>query len=163
MQAVIFCGIPATGKSAFYHQHFSRTHLRINLDMLRNRRREDTLIRTCIDLQMRFVSDNTNITRAVREWFLAPLRAANYDLVGYQFLSSPQNALERNAQRSPVERVPDSAIWGKHTQLEPLGWDEGFAELYTVRIVNGASSPRNRKAPNMNFVFDVNALSFYDL
>jgi len=33
--AVIFTGIQASGKSTFYKEQFSRTHIRINLDMLR--------------------------------------------------------------------------------------------------------------------------------
>lgn len=42
MEAVILCGIQASGKSAFYSERFFHTHVRINLDMLRTRRREST-------------------------------------------------------------------------------------------------------------------------
>jgi predicted kinase len=40
MEAVIFVGIQASGKSTFYCQRFFATHMRISLDMLRTRRRE---------------------------------------------------------------------------------------------------------------------------
>jgi hypothetical protein len=34
MEAVILTGIQAAGKSTFYQERFSGTHVRINLDML---------------------------------------------------------------------------------------------------------------------------------
>jgi hypothetical protein len=37
MQAIIFTGIQATGKTSFYAQHFLKTHIRISLDMLHTR------------------------------------------------------------------------------------------------------------------------------
>jgi predicted kinase len=40
MQAIIFMGIQACGKSTFYHHKFALTHVRINLDMLKTRHRE---------------------------------------------------------------------------------------------------------------------------
>ena len=40
MEAIIFIGIQATGKSAFYQQRFADTHIRLNLDMLKTRRRK---------------------------------------------------------------------------------------------------------------------------
>ena len=40
MEAVIFVGLQASGKSTFYRERFSRTHVRINLDMLKTRHRE---------------------------------------------------------------------------------------------------------------------------
>ena len=49
MQAVIFVGIQAAGKSTFYQRRFFRTHVRVNLDMLHTRHRERLLIQTCLD------------------------------------------------------------------------------------------------------------------
>jgi len=39
MEAIIFIGIQATGKSTFYKDNFFKTHIRINLDMLKTRKR----------------------------------------------------------------------------------------------------------------------------
>ena len=35
MEAVLFVGLQASGKSTFYRERFFRTHVRINLDMLK--------------------------------------------------------------------------------------------------------------------------------
>jgi predicted kinase len=51
MEIVILMGIPASGKSTFYQQRFSTTHLRINLDMLRTRRRECSLFDWCLAMR----------------------------------------------------------------------------------------------------------------
>jgi len=49
MQAIIFTGIQAAGKTSFYLERFFRTHVRINLDMLRTRHREWLLLNACIE------------------------------------------------------------------------------------------------------------------
>ncbi len=67
MEAILFIGIPATGKSTFYKCYFADTHVRINLDMLKTRRREDILLQAGLKAKQRFVVDNTNPTRANRK------------------------------------------------------------------------------------------------
>ncbi len=57
MQAIIFIGIQASGKSSFYKEQFFKTHIRINLDMLRTRHREDILLRACLEAKQPFVVD----------------------------------------------------------------------------------------------------------
>lgn len=37
MEAIIFIGIQASGKSTFYHKQFMNTHMRIRLDLLNTR------------------------------------------------------------------------------------------------------------------------------
>ena len=49
MELVVFIGIQATGKSSFYLDRFFRTHVRVNLDMLKTRNREQILVRACIE------------------------------------------------------------------------------------------------------------------
>ena len=39
MEAVVFTGIQASGKSTFYRERFFHTHLRISLDLLKTRGR----------------------------------------------------------------------------------------------------------------------------
>ena len=45
MEMVLFVDIQASGKSSFYLERFFRTHVRINLDMLKTLHREDLLVR----------------------------------------------------------------------------------------------------------------------
>src|SRR4051794_23667880 len=72
MEAVLFVGLQASGKSTFYRERFFTTHLRINLDMLRTRHREKRLLEVCLETQLRFVVDNTNPTRADRRRYIEP-------------------------------------------------------------------------------------------
>ena len=60
MEAILFIGIPAVGKSTFYQERFFTTHVRINLDMLKTRAREFLLIHACLAGKQPFVVDNTN-------------------------------------------------------------------------------------------------------
>ena len=133
MQAVVFCGVQASGKSAFYVERFFRTHVRINLDMLRTRRRERVLLQACLEAGQRFVVDNTNPTASDRRRYVEPARAAGFELVAYWFDCSPEEAIARNKGRPRGERVPAVAIRATHKRLEPPAREEGFDAVYRVR------------------------------
>ncbi len=135
MQAVIFIGIQATGKTTFYCQHLINTHLRISLDLLRTRRREREFLETCLRTHQRFVVDNTNPTVEDRKRYIEPARAAGYEVVGYYFDSEIQAALARNAQREKGAKIPVPGLWAAHAKLQIPSPEEGFDKLYYVRIV----------------------------
>jgi predicted kinase len=137
VEAHIFCGVQATGKSSFFRERFFDTHVRINLDMLRTRHREETLLAACLAAKQPFVVDNTNPTRADRARYIVPARAAGMRVIGWYFASSIAEALARNAARSGAQRIPDAGIRGTHARLELPRWDEGFDELHYVCIVDG--------------------------
>ena len=137
MEAVIFCGIQGTGKSTFFKEHFFRTHVRISLDLLRTRHRENLFLTACLESGQRFVVDNTNPTRAERAVYVQAARKKNFAVIAYYFSSRVEDALARNALRSGKERVPDHAIKGTLAKLERPSPDEGFDVLYHVAIVDG--------------------------
>ena len=66
MEAVLFIGIPGSGKSSFFKERFFSTHVRISLDLLRTRHREELLLEACLGTEQRFVIDNTNPTTSER-------------------------------------------------------------------------------------------------
>jgi predicted kinase len=139
MEVVVFIGIQATGKSAFYQQRFADTHIRLNLDMLKTRRREQILLKACLEARQPFVIDNTNITREARAGYIRQAKAARFSVIGYYFKSALQSAVERNNQRSGKARIPVRGIVATHRKLELPSYDEGFDQLFYVEIGdNGA-------------------------
>lgn len=134
MEAILLCGIQATGKSTFCKQRLFNSHVRINLDMLRTRHREAILLRACIAAGQPFVVDNTSPTRADRQPYITAARAAGFRVVGYYFESRIGDALARNDARAAAEQVPGRGIHGTHARLELPRRDEGFDELHYVRI-----------------------------
>ncbi len=134
MEAVIFVGIPASGKSTFYRARFAATHVRLNLDTLKSRQREQSLLAAAVSEGQSFVVDNTNTTRAGRARYIGPARAAGYRIIGYYFEARLSDCLARNRGRPPAEVVPDKGIVAMYYRLQPPAWDEGFDELYTVTI-----------------------------
>lgn len=135
MQLVLFCGIQATGKSTFYQQRFFHSHVRLSLDLLRTRHREQRLLRVCLETQMRCVIDNTNPTRAERATYILPAKEAGFEVVGYFFQSITAEALVRNRQRPAERQIPDKGIRGTRNRLEVPTRAEGFDKLYFVRAV----------------------------
>lgn len=134
MEAVIFAGIQASGKSSFYRERFFDTHLRINLDMLKTRHREDLLLRACIDAKQPFVVDHTNPSVVERARYIEAARAGGFRVVGYYFHSSVKEALARNARRTGKTRIPEKGIFGTYKRLQVPILEEGFSLLYHVHI-----------------------------
>jgi predicted kinase len=134
MEIVVFIGIQATGKSTFYQQRFSNTHLRINLDMLKTRRRERILTRACLEAKQPFVIDNTNVTRGARAEYISQAKAAGFRVTGYYFQSALQAALDRNSRRGGKARIPEKGMIAMHRKLELPSYDEGFDRLFYVEI-----------------------------
>jgi predicted kinase len=132
VEAVIFVGLQASGKSSFFKERFFSTHVRISLDLLRTRNRERRLLAACLETQQPFVIDNTNPTREERAKYIDVAKTAKYSVVGYYFRSKAEECLARNQQRS--ERVPDVGILSTARKLELPTLEEGFDTLRYVRL-----------------------------
>lgn len=134
MEAVLFIGIPGSGKSTFYNEKFFNSHVRINLDMLRTRHREMVLLEACIRAKQSFVVDNTNITLAERARFIPLARQAGFRVVGYYFQTNLEAALQRNQLRGGNAAIPPKGVVARYRQLELPDFSEGFDELFYVQI-----------------------------
>jgi len=130
-------GLPASGKSTFYERRFSRTHLRINLDMLRTRNRESEIMAACLRTSQSLVIDNTNITRAERARYIDAAKQCRFRVEGYFLHESVDACLLRNEQRADGDRVPRVAILAKKKSLEFPAMQEGFDALSYVRPESG--------------------------
>jgi predicted kinase len=135
MEAVIFIGIQGSGKSSFFRERFFDTHVRINLDMLRTRRREELLVAACLEAGQPFVIDNTSTLPSDRARYVERARAAGFRTVAYFFESSLREAMQRNNLRTGKQKVPAPAVVAAYKRLVPPSADEGFDEIYTVKVV----------------------------
>lgn len=134
MKGVIFIGLQASGKSSFYLQEFYKTHVRINLDMLKTRARESALLEACLNTKQPVVIDNTNVTEADRERYLRKFREHRFSIDGYYFSSSIKECLVRNSSREGKDCIPDIAIKGTYNKLQLPKYAEGFDNLYFIRL-----------------------------
>lgn len=134
MEAVLFIGIQAVGKSTFYKERFFATHMRINLDILKTRQRELLLLQACIAARQPFVVDNTNTLKRDRARYIEAAKPAGFRMVGYYFQSSLKDALQRNGQRSGKANIPAKGVLRMYQRLEIPAYSEGFDQLYYVMI-----------------------------
>lgn len=123
-------------KNNFFKEKFFKTHIRISLDQLNTRNKEQKFIDTCLATQQRYVVDNTNPTKEDREKYISEAKAKKFKIVGYYFQSKINEALHRNSQRLGKENIPEVGIKGTFSKLEIPTIDEGFDELYFVEIEN---------------------------
>lgn len=136
MQLVIFIGIQASGKSTFYKSNFFNTHVRLSMDLLNTRNKENQFLETCLRTHSRFVVDNTNPTIDDRKRYIDLAKANKYEVVGYYFSSAIKEALRRNSLRIGKEKIPDAGILSCYSKLEMPSADEGFDKLYFVRAID---------------------------
>ena len=132
MELVVFCGIPGSGKTTFYRERLMATHVRVGLDLMKTREREDVLLHACLAAQQPLVVDNTSPTSPQRARYARLARAAGFRAVLYYFDVPPDVAVARNAARAGAARVPDVAIYGTRKKLQPPAADEGFDAVFRV-------------------------------
>jgi predicted kinase len=127
-------GIPASGKSFFYKEKFFNSHVRISMDLLKTRKREDQFLKLCLDTNSRFVVDNTNPTLEERAKYIKLAKDKKYRVIGYFFATTVSAALERNKQRSGKNRIPDVGVVSCYKKLVLPLFAEGFDELFYVQL-----------------------------
>jgi len=135
MQIIIFIGIQASGKTSFYQDRFFNTHVRISLDLLKTRHREQEFLDACFRTGQRFVVDNTNPTIEDRKRYIEPAKVAAFEIVGYYFESKIKTAVERNDKREGKQRIPVKGVLNTYHNLQIPSYDEGFDKLFFVRIL----------------------------
>ena len=133
MELIVFCGIQASGKSTFFKERFFDTHVRLSLDLLNTRQREDALLHACLAAQQKAVIDNTNPLARQRQRYCSIAKASGFRAVLYHFDVEIEQALLRNAGRGEARRVPEIALRGTSKKFERPTLDEGFDEIFLVR------------------------------
>ncbi|MDQ1162971.1 putative kinase [Chryseobacterium sp. SORGH_AS 447] len=134
MEMIIFTGIPASGKSSFYKELFFNSHLRISMDLLNTRNKENKLMQYGFETQSRMVIDNTNVTRESRKKYIESAKQNQYQIIGYFFESPVQDCLERNKNRK--DSINEIGIKAKYKELEKPDYTEGFDKIFSVKIIN---------------------------
>jgi predicted kinase len=142
VECVILVGLPGAGKTTFYQQRLSKTHLHISKDLFpssaRNKQtRQDAALRAALSSGRSAVVDNTNVSAAERHAIIAIAHALGARVVGIYIVASTREAVGRNERRGGRERVPKVAIFTKAKHLEPPQMAEGFDELRAYRVTEG--------------------------
>src|SRR5437762_9095948 len=96
MELILLIGIQGSGKTTFFQQRFSGTHVRISLDVLRTRERERSLLAQSLAARQPVVIDNTNILAAERAGYVAMAHNAGFRTVGYFFKTELRAAIARS-------------------------------------------------------------------
>ncbi|MDM5175996.1 AAA family ATPase [Massilia sp. DJPM01] len=136
MEAIIFVGLQASGKSTFYKNNYFNTHLRISNDLLKTKYREKKLVEICLETSMPFVVDNTNPTREVRAKYIDVLKGSKFRIICVYFRIDLERSLAWNRGRSGAALIPDVGIFDTHKRIELPTMGEGFDEIHYVDIID---------------------------
>ena len=132
---IIMMGIQGSGKSTFCAKNFPE-YTRINLDTLRTRKKENDALWLAINRKENVIIDNTNPTVSDRKKYIEAGKASQYNIIGYFMQSRLQECIERNDARQGKEKIPAIAIACTSNKLEMPSYEEGFDELYFVKITD---------------------------
>ena len=70
-------------------------------------------------------------------------KASQYKIIGCFMQSVLQDCIERNNSRTGKEIIPAIAIANTSSKLEMPGFEEGFDELYFVKITDAGFNVSN--------------------
>ena len=128
-QAVIFIGLPGSGKTTYFLDHFAATHAHVSRDVQQTAERETALFRECLRANRSLVLDDTNATRAIRGPYIREAKAAGFTVVCYFFDVPVRTAIGRNNHRKDKKPIPVPAILRAAKRLEPPSLEEGLDEI----------------------------------
>ncbi|OTG85124.1 AAA family ATPase [Acinetobacter sp. ANC 4648] len=135
MQLIIFTGAQASGKSTFYQHYFYHSHLRINLDMLKTRHRENTIFEAGLVSKTKMVIGNTNPTAENRARYIQRAKDAGFEVISYYFETDLKGTLLRNNQRTGKANIPEIGVRATYKKLEQPRLTEGFDQTFQVSII----------------------------
>ena len=138
-ELVIFVGLQASGKSAFFRERFAATHELVSKDLFRNKnpnRRQAQLIEAALRTGSSVVVDNTNPSVEDRRPLIELGRELGAKIVGYYFESTVRQSVGRNRRREGKAQVPDVAIFATAKRLATPTYPEGFDELFRARMTD---------------------------
>ena len=140
-ECAIFVGLPASGKTTFYQQNFTATHVHVSKDLwprgANKATRQQRELEAALSAGRSVVVDNTSPSPTDRAPIIAAARRHGARVVGYYFASGTREAVARNRGRTGSARVPDVAIFTAAKRMSPPAYSEGFDELYRVTITPG--------------------------
>lgn len=143
-EAVIFVGLPGSGKTTYFENHFAATHTHISRDVQRTPQLEAALFRDCLNRGKSFVLDNTNTTRATRAPYIQQAKAGGFRLRACFFDTPVRTAIGRNNHRTDKKPIPVPAILRAAKHLEPPLLEEGFDEVQIISETSKSSRERER-------------------
>lgn len=89
----------------------------------------------CLQTGQKFVVDNTNPTIKERQKYIDAAKGFNFRITAYYFDTDVYEAIERNSKRDGKEAISIVGIRATKKKLQPPNPDEGYDEIFTIRIV----------------------------
>jgi len=135
-ELVIFVGLPGSGKSTYYQEHYAATHVHVSKDLMPSARdreqRQRMQIEQALAAGKSVVVDNTNPTIEGRATLIEIGKRHGARLVACWFDVDVRVCIMRNRSREGRARVPEVAIFTTRKKLVAPSVEEGFDEVRVI-------------------------------
>jgi predicted kinase len=151
-ECVILVGLPGAGKTTFYRQRLSGTHVHISKDTFPHsardkQSRQDAAMAGALARGRSVAVDNTNVSAAGRASAIGLAKLHGARIIGVYIVASTREAVGRNERRDGREKVPKVAIFTTAKRLEPPRLSEGFDELHAYRVAGDGTFEETALTP----------------
>lgn len=131
-QMIMTVGIPACGKSTYIKKHFYDTHMRVNLDMIKQGHKEHTILTSIMSTGINVVIDRTCLTANIRKQFINLALIYEYSIDVYDFEYDIEECIKRDKTRE--RKVTSHVIIMLAGQYEKPKLSEGITSITTVKF-----------------------------
>lgn len=137
---VLMVGLPGCGKTSYVLKHMRNTHVRLNLDTIKNRDKLRVLFFACLAARVNIVIDSTNMSKEERANYIPFANSCGYT-ISVVYVDTPvEICKKRSTERVANERrnpIPDKAFNGMMSRFQmPDPEAENFDFLYVEKVEN---------------------------
>lgn len=156
LHCIIFCGLPASGKSSFYRNHLaSHGYVHINCDTLKSLSKCKLLAKQTFGESKNTVVDNTNVKRDTRSEWIQLCKQHKVLPIIFYFKMSLEHVFHNNKFRKllPADgssAVPDVVIYTQNKNLEPPTREEGAHSVFIVNFAPKFCDDLHKKLYSMH-------------
>jgi predicted kinase len=127
-------GLQGSGKTTWFLEKCSQTHVHVSRDIQKTAAAEAVLVANCLKTGRSFVIDDTNATRPARAPYIGDAKIEGFRVVGYFFDVPARTAIGRNNHRKDNKPIPAPAILRTAKRMEKPSVEEGFDEVREIKF-----------------------------
>lgn len=132
-QMIVMVGFPASGKSSYVQEHYKNSHVRVNLDTIKKRDKERTILTAILSTGVNVVIDNTNLTIEHRKRYTDMAKDYGYSVTALCIDVPAAECISIDNKRHKSEKVGTRWINALVRSYELVNEYEDFEDVIVIK------------------------------